>query len=333
VKGRRVYMDFRANPSNAGNPTLQPFSFDILGEEARKYLANSNAFQATPIERLRHMNPLAIELYQEHGIDLWTEPLEVAVCAQHNNGGLKGNIWWESDLKHLFPVGEVNGSHGVYRPGGSALNSGQCGSLRAAQYIAARYQAEAPAANDFISAVQAQVETRLGQIAGLLQKGGSRATLEAYRNELQERMTKYGAHIRDREKIHFALQQARQQLAEWELTGVADPADLLYAFKNRDAMICEIVYLAAMEEYLKRQGVSRGSYMVMDAAGQLPCDGLGDDFRFVLGDDPLKENICEARLQPDGAVAFTWTDRRPIPQEEGWFENVWADYREDRVIR
>ena len=333
VKGRRVYMDFRANPSNTGNPKLQPFSFDVLGEEAHKYLANSNAFQATPIERLHHMNPLAIELYKEHGIDLWTEPLEVAVCAQHNNGGLKGNIWWESDLKHLFPVGEANGSHGVYRPGGSALNSGQCGSLRAAQYIAARYQGEAPSAEVFAAAVGNQVQVRLHQIAGLLRQGGAHDALEAYRNELQERMTAFGAHIRDREKIGQALREAREQLARWEAVGISDPADLLYAFKNRDAMICEIVYLAAMEEYLNKDGVSRGSYMVMDAGGQLPCAGLGDDFRFTLGDDPLKERICEARLQPGGDVAFTWTARRPIPQEEGWFENVWADYREDRIIR
>jgi len=333
VKGRRVYMDFRANPSNAGNPTLQPFSFEVLGEEAHKYLANSNALQETPIERLHHMNPLAIELYKEHGIDLWSEPLEVAVCAQHNNGGLKGNIWWESDVKHLFPIGEANGSHGVYRPGGSALNSGQCGSLRAAQYIAARYQGESPPVDRFMPAVGPQVEARIEQIAGLLRKGGSREALEAYRGELQERMTAYGAHIRDKEKIGQALKDARAQLAKWNEVCVSDPADLLYAFKNRDAMICEIVYLAAMEEYLQRGGVSRGSYMVMDANGELPCEGLGDDFRFVLSDDPLKEKICEARLQSDGAVAFTWTDRRPIPGEEGWFENVWADYREDRIIR
>jgi hypothetical protein len=49
-------------------------------------------------------------------------------AAQQRRPG--GNHWWESvNLKHLFPVGEVNGSHGVYRPGGSALNSGQVGGL------------------------------------------------------------------------------------------------------------------------------------------------------------------------------------------------------------
>ncbi len=333
VRGRRVYMDFRTNPSNAGNPALAPFSFDVLGEEAHRYLANSNAVQDTPIARLHHMNPLAIDLYAEHGIDLWAEPLEVAVCAQHNNGGLQGNLWWESDLRHFFPVGEANGSHGVYRPGGSALNAGQCSSLRAAQYIAARYTDGAPAPAAFAGSVADQVRARLQQIGALCSARGSRAALEAYRAELQARMTAYGAHIRDRAKIATALQDARAQLARWSSVGVSDPADLLYAFKNRDAILTQIVYLAAMAEQLDTGAVSRGSYMVMDPAGELPCAGLGDDFRFVLGADPLKDQICEARLQPDGQVAFTWTPRRPVPEEEGWFENVWADYRADRVIR
>ncbi len=100
--------------------------------------------QSTPIERLISLNSPAVELYREHHIDLSSEPLEIGVCAQHNNGGLKGNIWWESDLRHLFPVGEVNGSHGVYRPGGSALNSGQVGSSRAAEFISRRYNKSAP---------------------------------------------------------------------------------------------------------------------------------------------------------------------------------------------
>jgi succinate dehydrogenase/fumarate reductase flavoprotein subunit len=334
VRGRRVYMDFRENPSNAGNSALAPFSFESLGAEAHQYLANSNAFQATPIERLHHMNPLSIELYREQGIDLWTEPLEVAVCAQHNNGGLKGNIWWESDVRHFFPIGEANGSHGVYRPGGSALNSGQCGSLRAAQFIAARYQDAPPAAEAFTAAVERQVAGRVGQIDALLAAGGSHDGLAAYRAELQERMTAHGAHIRAQESVSAALAEARAQLARWEACGVADPADLPFALKNRDASITQITYLAAMEEALRRGSVSRGSYMVMRPDGQLPCEGLGDDFRFVLGDDPLKEEICEVTFHPEDAnVTCAWVDRRPIPADDGWYENIWADYREDRIIR
>jgi hypothetical protein len=114
---------------------------------------------------------------------------------------------------------------------------------------------------------------------------------------------------------------------------VADPADLPYAFKNRDAVIAQITYLAAMDEYLRQGGVSRGSYMVMDRNGVLPCAGLDDAFRYVLGEDTLREKICEAVYHPDASVTLTWVDRRPIPQQDGWFENVWADYRADRIIR
>ena len=132
INGRRVFLDFCSNPNN--------FSFSSLPDEARIYLEKSGALQNTPIERLMHMNPGAVDLYRNHKIDLSREPLEVAVCAQHNNGGLAGNIWYEStNIKHLFPVGEVNGSHGVTRPGGSALNAGQVAGFRAAEYIANRY--------------------------------------------------------------------------------------------------------------------------------------------------------------------------------------------------
>ena len=43
----------------------------------------------TPYERLKHMNPSAIEVYSSHHIDLSGEYLEIAVCAQHNNGELE----------------------------------------------------------------------------------------------------------------------------------------------------------------------------------------------------------------------------------------------------
>jgi succinate dehydrogenase/fumarate reductase flavoprotein subunit len=333
VRGRRVFMDFRANPSNAGNAALAPFSFDVLGDEARKYLENSHALQDTPIARLHHMNPLAISLYAEHGIDLWTEPLEVAVCAQHNNGGLKGNLWWESDVRHFFPVGEANGSHGVYRPGGSALNSGQCGSLRAAQFIAARYTEAPPAPEAFAAAVSAQVAAKQGQIDGIVtDTPGNCNDILAYRRRLQARMTAYGAYIRDAGKIALALDEARAQLAEWD-TVKASPDALHLALKNRDAMVTQIAYLSAMAEAMRRGGVSRGSYMVMHPDGELPCDALGDAFRFVLGDDPLKEEICETVVNPDGTVTHSWVPRRPIPQDDGWYENIWAAYREDQVIR
>ncbi|HKM32815.1 MAG TPA: FAD-binding protein, partial [Oscillospiraceae bacterium] len=117
IHGRRVYMDFTRNPSCIGEQ-LSP-SYENLSDEVSSYLQSSGALFGTPIERLAHMNPQAIEIYASNGIDLYSQPLEVAVCAQHNNGGLAGNLWFESNIKRLFPVGEVAGSFGAARPGGS----------------------------------------------------------------------------------------------------------------------------------------------------------------------------------------------------------------------
>ena len=154
-KGRRVFIDFRRNVSWKGKDIFLP---DKLDSEVYNYLFNSGALQSSPAERLISINNPAMELYRDNGIDLSSEPLEIGICAQHNNGGLKSNIWWESDLRHLFPVGEVNGSHGVYRPGGSALNSGQVGSARAAEFISRRYNEPVPDMDGFLECLKGGID-------------------------------------------------------------------------------------------------------------------------------------------------------------------------------
>ena len=83
LKNRRVYLDFMNNPCG-----LDELPFDKLKKEACDYLKNADACFGTPIERLIQMNEPAYMLYKEKGVDLKCERLEIALCAQHNNGGL-----------------------------------------------------------------------------------------------------------------------------------------------------------------------------------------------------------------------------------------------------
>ena len=128
-RGRTVFMDFLRNPCG--------FTLEQLDADARAYLQANQAGLETPIQRLQTMNPLAIELYKMHGADLTCEPLAFAVNNQHMNGGIAVDGWSRSSLPGLYAVGEVAGTHGVTRPGGSALNAGQVWALRAAEHIAA----------------------------------------------------------------------------------------------------------------------------------------------------------------------------------------------------
>ncbi len=332
VKGRRVFMDFRKNPQ--GDERIGHFEFDALLPEAHNYLKASKALFGTPIERLDKMNPLAIELYQAHGIDIWKEPLEVAVCAQHHNGGLKGDIWWESNVRHLFPIGEVNGSHGVYRPGGSALNSGQVGAIRAAQRIAHVYTQSSVTFDTFKSVAQPQTEKIFRQIEQWLSKGssGQPGDLIKYRNEFQERMSRNGAHIRELASVKKALSDAYLQIQKRDEIRLTQRRDIPVAFQNRQLVFAQAAYLEAIQTYLKNNGGSRGSYLVMDQNGIPVLEELGNTWRYKPENPEFREKVLITYLNENAQFESKWEDRRPIPTEDYWFENVWADFRSKAIF-
>ena len=324
IRKRRVYMDFRRNP--CGGNGLDPFRFEDLEPEALSYLQKSNALLGTPIERLEHMNPMAVKLYRQNGIDLHQEALEIAVCAQHNNGGLAGDIWWESNLAHLFPVGEVNGSHGVYRPGGSALNSGQVGSLRAAQKIAYCYRENSVTPDRYSAAATAVTETILERIRVLLSATANGIAVAAYREEFQQRMTQSGSHIRSLDAVDRALADAYKQVASFSRLRLADRSQLPEALSVRHLALAHTAYLQAIATYLKHDGGSRGSYLVMDAAGSRVHGSLDDSWRYKPENPALRDKVLETVISANAEFVSSFVARRPVPEDEFWFENSWNEY-------
>jgi len=323
IKGRRVFLDFRRDPSG--------FHFDTLSEEARDYLAKSKALQDTPIERLRTMNPGAIDYYAEHGLDLAAEPLEIAVCAQHNNGGLAGNRWWESvNVKHLFPVGEVNGSHGVYRPGGSALNSGQVGSLRAAEFIANRYPEWTVSEQSVKRTIAAAATDVLAWIEKCAQAASS---WQAERDEFQQRMTRAGAHIRSADQLSKALEEAVAQYRRIAESGCRyqGAGELAEALRNRQLCFAHVVYLSAVQFSLQSGVGSRGSAMVVDPGGTRVHDRLDDSWRIAPEDTDFREKVQETLATSEADVQNRWVQRRPLPESDVWFETAWARFRSGEI--
>jgi succinate dehydrogenase/fumarate reductase flavoprotein subunit len=326
LRGRQVFLDFSRNSEG--------FSFDDLSEEARMYLSRSEALLGTPIERLRAMNPVAVDLYAEHGIDLATEPLEIAVCAQHNNGGLAANHWWESvNVRHLFPVGEVNGSHGVYRPGGSALNAGQVGGFRAAEYIANRYRGWTMPEDRVRQAVERAVVGLQAWIARCEGAGSNTQSWLAERAEFQARMTRAGAHIRSTSEVQSAVSEAWAQWRRIEESGCSyeDPGGLAEALRNRHLCLAHAVYLEAIRFALQSGVGSRGSSIAVTRDGVRIHDKLGDEWRIAPENPAFREKVLQTVASPDGGVRNEWVDRRPIPRAEAWFETAWARFRRGEI--
>jgi len=332
INNRRVWLDFMHNP-DWGSKKSGELDFTLLGKESYQYLKNSNTLFGTPIKRLARMNQPAIDLYKEHNIDITKEYLEIAVCAQHNNGGLYGNYWWESNLEHFFPVGEVNGSHGVYRPGGSALNSGQVGSTRAAQYITARYQDSPQKTHVFLQTTERQIEEKINLGQQFLDNSRSKSNVMNIRREIGERMTRRGAHIRSLESVREGAEEAKKQLSELtKQTQLSSSEELGHAFQNYDLLITQFVYLSAIKDYIEKGGRSRGSYLIKDPKGTLPVNNISDEFRLTLDEGSLNQKIQKVHYR-DGTCEFKWDYVKPIPRENSWFENVWNDYIQDNIIR
>lgn len=316
-KGRKVYLDYRTNPAGG------EFSYDDLLPEAREYLTRAGACFGTPIERLAHMNQPAIDFYRDKGVDLYTQPLEIALCAQHNNGGIGIDCWWQTDVKGLFAVGEAAASHGVYRPGGTALNAGQVGSTRAAQYIAARCQGDAPACFD------TEAAAALAEMAALADAcRADTGNVRALWQHAAEEMSRCGAAIRDPAQIRAYGKQVEAQLAGFAQTVKAGSrTELAMAYRLRDMLLSQRAYLTAMADYTAHGGKSRGSALYTDLTdGVKPFAQLPGTFTFAL--DETEAPLIQELWFENGTCRTGWRAPRPIPADDDFFENVWRSYRE-----
>ena len=317
--GRRVYLDYRTNPFG-----LEHIQYERLSEEAYTYLKKANACFGTPIERLRLMNTPAIELYRGKGLDLETQMLEIALCAQHNNGGVAVDLWWRTTVPGLYAVGECAGTHGISRPGGSALNAGQVGALRAAQYLSRNNR---PLCDE--AAFQRTADEAVKKHRAFSEAVSNRPnTVKSGLERIRRRMSVNGAAIREPEKMALALEQTKKELAELEQTVGTGRKDFVYAaYQYRDALLCQMLYLSAMLDYAKTAGTTRGSALYSNPQGE-KRRGLEECFRFISEPRAFADRVQQGKLK-DGIVSFQWRAVRPIPENNDFFENIWRTYREN----
>lgn len=319
-KGRQVFLDFTQNPTYG----KEAFDIQALSPDARDYLNRSRALQGTPYERLAFMNPDSIEVYAEHGIDLH-EPLEVAVSFQHNNGGLWIDGDYQTNIQGLFAIGEVAGSHGVARPGGSALNSGQVGGIRVARYLSRRKESTL---EDCLPLLREAAEFVMSESRKMASSVWNQADC---RMELQKRMTKAAGFIREADRVEKALSDA---LAANEVVpGARDRRQIVHAWETRNLLLTHAAFLKSIHAYIEAGGGSRGAYLVVgDKATRRGGDGAMGTVDSAKG--PLMSFVKE-RLEDRGrrvkitgpSLDVSWEDIRPLPTDDSWFETVWAEAR------
>ena len=338
VRGRRVWMDFLRNPVGAAG--WDAFDITALAPEAMDYLRKRGALQAAPIDRLAHMNDPAIEIYAENGIDLRAEALEIALCAQHMNGGFAVDKWWQSSVAGTFVVGEMAGTHGVKRPGGSALNAGQVGAMRAAEYIAGVRPAGEP--DPPAQSVSDAVARAVGEVREMLRRGSSADIApERAMADIRRRMTLFGAHLRSRVGATKALADALEQYRAICDGGLktASARQLAAAVRTRQQCLAHAAILRAVCEMFARGAGSRGSHCILADDGiemhpALIDPAAGRPYRFRRENQALRNEILHVRYTGEAAGLFEvrCEPPRPVPDREIAFEPAWREYRQGRVF-
>lgn len=326
AKGRRVFLDYRENPGS-----VDSLDYSTLISEAYEYLKHAEVCFGTPVERLQKMNYPAYEQYLEKGVDLSKEPLEISLCAQHNNGGLAVDCWWQTNLTGLFAVGEVAGTHGVNRPGGSALNSGQVGSLRAAEYICRKGTGVAADKPTLSPVLFSQIETLIHSASSLI--GREKPHINTLLEHIQQKMSISCSLFRTLEEIKD-LQKEIQNLIQniFSEVSISSYQDLPDFFIARDTLIAQFVYTSSIVNYIETYGKSRGSAVYPVAAATDSAIRLSSDLYYSL-DDGSNKKLQEISMENDFSCCIcTWRAPNEIPNPSVFFENVWEEFRNDGSI-
>ncbi len=296
-EGKKIYLDYTVNPYGV------QFSLDALDSEAKSYLIGANALLETPLQRLLQMNTPAYELYFGKGVDLKAQPLEIALCAQHCNGGVAVDIWWQSSVEGLFVCGEAAGTHGVRRPGGSALNAGQVGALRACSFINAKRR-DVCVSPDF-------------QFAAEVFFNENDPSAESYYdlNTLQSRfaMSQSAAAIRSFagcKTMQDAFFESLKTVLSYEKT--ASVRDAKY-FRCRHALLSQSAQLSALC-MLAEDGIARGGAIWTDVE--------------KTADEEKCNAVVETRYA-NGEFVSVLRPPRPLPDGGGFFEDVWRTFRKN----
>lgn len=325
--GRKVFLDFLRNPEPVNDGEV--FSLDDLDPDVRAYLENNEALYELPIDRLRRMNPLAIELYRMHGTDVAAEPLEFAMNNQHMNGGILIDDWGRTNLRGCYAIGEAAGSHGVTRPGGAALNSGQVFGKRVAVAIKRAHlqrQPFAPDASNLKNVIQ-QTLTEAEQFAN----SRSAQTPRVVKTEIQARMSDSAGIICRADSVASALQDARllRKKIESEGISVSSAAMVGQGFRWRHMAWVSEAVLTALDHYIRNGGGSRGARAICADQGTRCPDAKSEDlsrFRFIEEQAKDKqEKLVVSRVGDRLEVSAEPVDLSPKVKRE-FFEKGWGPY-------
>ena len=195
--------------------------------------------------------------FENVGVDIKHDPIEVAPTAHHFMGGLKINPDASTSIKNLFGAGEVcGGVHGANRLGGNALADTQVfGKIAGESASKAAIESELKSNDEMVQKEAARIE-------GIIKKGSIKP--QEFKNRIKSLMWEKVAIVREEKTLNEALGQLQEMQKELENLDVDDKkqynTDLVTALEVINML--EICILSVKSAIIRRE--SRGAHFRSD---------------------------------------------------------------------
>ena len=195
--------------------------------------------------------------FENVGVDIKHEPIEVAPTAHHFMGGVKIDTDASTSLENLFGAGEVcGGVHGANRLGGNALSDTQVFGKIAGE------SASKAAKDTMLKTDDEQVKSEASRIESLIKEGSIKP--QDFKNNLKRLMWEKVAIVRDEKTLNEALKELLDMKDDLENLDVSDRTqyntDLVTALEVINMV--EICILSVKSAILRRE--SRGAHFRSD---------------------------------------------------------------------
>lgn len=195
--------------------------------------------------------------FENVGVDIKHEPIEVAPTAHHFMGGLKINTDASTSLENLFGAGEVcGGVHGANRLGGNALADTQVFGK-----IAGESASKAAKQTD-LKTNEEMVEKEASRIEGIIKKGTIKP--QDFKNRIKNLMWEKVAIVREEKTLNEALGELLEMQKELDSLDVSEKkqynTELVTALEVINMV--EICILTVKSAILRRE--SRGAHFRSD---------------------------------------------------------------------
>ncbi|NLV09767.1 FAD-dependent oxidoreductase [Halomicrobium mukohataei] len=166
---------------------------------------------------IRERLPRMYERFQELGVDMATEPVEVAPTAHYGMGGVAVDEHGETTVDGLFAIGEtMAGVHGANRLGGNSLAETVAFGVVAGERIAERVDGAGHLPEAVVSDI---AEPQFRDLATLAGRDGSHDVMDVF-TELQDLLWEHAGILRTDASLRAgldALDEVRRKAADMDV--------------------------------------------------------------------------------------------------------------------